>query len=74
MNTKKRVRMMDNNLLALLRCPIDGNPLELSDDGAYLINQAAQRRYPIENGIAMLLPEHAQNSASLPAPDEPQDD
>lgn len=43
----------------LLCCPIDRQPLVLSEDGAWLENCTGGRRYPIENGIAMLLPEHA---------------
>lgn len=44
----------------ILRCPIDGQPLVLSEDGAWLVNEVGQHRYPIDGGIAMLLAEHAQ--------------
>lgn len=53
--------MLDSNLVALLRCPIDGGALRLSSDGLWLIHTQAGRRYPIEGGIAMLLPEQAQS-------------
>lgn len=48
---------MKADMVNLLRCPIDGSALSLSADGAWLIS--AHRRYPMINGIAMLLPEQA---------------
>lgn len=52
--------MMKPDIINILRCPIDGGELRLSADGAWLIQASARRRYPIVNGIAMLVPEQAQ--------------
>lgn len=52
---------MTEDFAKLLRCPIDGQPLVLSEDGLYLENRAGGRRYPISGGIAMLLGKHAEN-------------
>lgn len=51
---------LNPELVALLRCPIDGGALRLSEDGAWLLHASAARRYPITDGIARLLPEDAQ--------------
>lgn len=53
--------MLPNDVIALLRCPLDGQPLLQTEDGKWLITQDGTRRYPIENGIAHLLAEYAQN-------------
>lgn len=52
--------MLNSNFVKQLRCPIDGQPLSLSEDGNYLINESKTKRYEINNDIAMLLPEKAQ--------------
>lgn len=52
---------MTADFAKLLRCPIDGQDLTLSEDGRYLINRAGGRRYPITDGIAMLLGENAES-------------
>lgn len=52
---------MTEDFAKLLRCPIDGQPLVLSEDGLYLENRAGGRRYPISGGIAMLIGEQAEN-------------
>ena len=54
---------MNNAIVALLRCPITGQPLTFHDDGGqqpYLQTRDGSYRYPVENGIAMLLAEDAQ--------------
>ncbi len=55
--------MVREEFVKRLRCPIDGQALTLSADGRYLINQTGGRRYPIRDGIAMLLGE---NGEALP--------
>lgn len=47
-------------IIDLLRCPLDGQPLVASEDGEWLVTADGQRRYPLLEGIARLLPEAAQ--------------
>ncbi|SUO95115.1 Trm112 family protein [Suttonella ornithocola] len=56
---------MNKDMISLLRCPIDGQPLSLSTDEKWLENKAANRRYPIDNGIFMLLADDAQSIEPL---------
>lgn len=54
---------MNKSIIATLRCPISGQPLSFHDgDQPYLQTADGQYRYPVENGIAMLLPEDAQKA------------
>lgn len=41
----------------LLCCPLDGQRLVESDDGQWLVTADGRRRYPVQDGIARLLPE-----------------
>lgn len=58
--------MITAEFAKLLSCPIDGQPLALSDDGLYLVTSQGNRRYPIENDIAMLLAEYAEELDKAP--------
>ena len=49
---------MPPELLPILRCPVSGQPLSLSTDGL-LVRADGKTGYPIENGIPILLPDHA---------------
>ncbi len=42
-------------LLKILVCPEDKGPLELVDDGKFLLNPRNGYRYPIRNGIPVML-------------------
>ena len=42
-------------LLRILVCPEDKGPLELVDDGKFLLNPRNGYRYPIRNGIPVML-------------------
>ena len=42
-------------LLKILVCPLDKGPLKLSDDRKWLINPRNGYRYPIRNGIPVML-------------------
>lgn len=54
---------MNKSIIATLRCPISGQALSFHDgDQPYLETVDGQYRYPVENGIAMLLPEDAQKT------------
>ena len=53
---------LDPTLLSLLACPQDKGPLSLvrTEDGAsVLYNPRLRRRYPVEEGIPVLLADHA---------------
>ncbi len=63
--------MLNEDLLQCLRCPIDGQALKLSEDGLWLVHVQGLRRYPVSNGIAMLLAEHAQPLIAASADAEP---
>lgn len=46
---------ISEELLKILVCPEDKGPLELVDDGKYLLNPRNGYRYPIRNGIPVML-------------------
>lgn len=48
---------LDARLLAILRCPVTHSPLR--QEGAFLVSQRGDLRYPIRDGIPVLLPEEA---------------
>ncbi|MEE2830031.1 MAG: hypothetical protein VX498_12645 [Myxococcota bacterium] len=48
--------------------PITLQVLQLSEDGAWLINESDQRRFPITNGIPQLLASQAEPLPKAPAP------
>jgi uncharacterized protein YbaR (Trm112 family) len=43
-------------LLEILADPIDLRPLRPSDDGSAVINDTAEREYPVQEGILLLHP------------------
>ncbi len=49
--------LSNKELLAILACPKDKGPLELSEDGSQLLNTRLNLAYPIEDGTYKLLPE-----------------
>jgi uncharacterized protein YbaR (Trm112 family) len=46
---------ISEELLKILVCPEDKGPLELVDDGKFLLNPRNGYRYPIRNGIPVML-------------------
>jgi uncharacterized protein YbaR (Trm112 family) len=46
---------ISEDLLKILVCPEDKGPLELTDDGKFLLNPRNGYRYPIRNGIPVML-------------------
>lgn len=46
---------VSQELLDILVCPEDKGPLKLSEDGKWLINPRNGYRYPIRNGIPVML-------------------
>ncbi|MEZ4863733.1 MAG: Trm112 family protein [Caldilineaceae bacterium] len=50
-------------LLKILVCPEDKGPLELVDDGKFLLNPRNGYKYPIRNGIPVMLIEEGKKYA-----------
>jgi uncharacterized protein YbaR (Trm112 family) len=48
---------VDAELLAILACPLDKQPVKR--EGDYLVCQACQRHYPIRDGIPVMLVDEA---------------
>jgi uncharacterized protein YbaR (Trm112 family) len=46
---------ISDELLKILVCPEDKGPLELVDDGKFLLNPRNGYKYPIRNGIPVML-------------------
>ncbi len=53
--------MIDQQLLAILVCPVTKAPLQLSKDKTELICTASRLAYPIRDDIPVLLEEEARN-------------
>ena len=51
---------LDKMLLAILACPEDKGPLLYFEDEDSLYNPRLQRRYPIRNGIPVMLLDEAE--------------
>ncbi len=51
---------VSQDLLDILVCPLDKGPLELSADGKWLINRRNGYRYPIKDGIPIMLIEEGE--------------
>ena len=71
---------ISDELLKILVCPEDKGPLELVDDGKFLLNPRNGYKYPIRNGIPVMLIEEGKkyqdasyvNGDSPVSEDEPQ--
>lgn len=50
---------LDSRLLAVLACPVDKGPLYYVSDEVGLYNPRLKRRYPVREGIAVMLPDEA---------------
>ena len=50
--------MIDKELLEILACPLDKQPVDL--DGDRLVCRSCGRRYPIRDGIPVMLVEEAE--------------
>ena len=46
---------LDPELVSVLACPIDHGPLHVLDDEDALYNPRLKRRYPVREGIAVML-------------------
>lgn len=61
MNESSNQQAIDEEILALLRCPVTRSKLRLQQ--GFLVGEVGGLRYPIRNGIPVLLAEEA----TLPA-------
>ncbi len=52
--------MLSPELLEILRCPLDPSHTRLSLENDRLICQRCQLRFPIKDGIPVLIPEEAE--------------
>lgn len=53
---------ISDDLLKILVCPEDKGPLELVEDGKYLLNPRNGYRYPIRDGIPVMLIEEGKKN------------
>jgi uncharacterized protein YbaR (Trm112 family) len=53
---------VDHELLRILACPVDRAPV--SDETTHLVCGACGRRYPIRDGIPVMLADHAEAPAT----------
>jgi uncharacterized protein len=49
------------NIVHLLRCPVSGQPVYLSDDETEVISQFAHLAYPVRNGIPIMIASEARS-------------
>lgn len=56
---------ISEELLKILVCPEDKGPLELVDDGKYLLNPRNGYKYPIRNGIPVMLIEEGKKNRDM---------
>lgn len=61
---------VDTELLGLLRCPLTRSPLKLEGDPPYLTAAVGGLRYPIREGIPVMLPEEAKLPEGISSLDE----
>jgi len=60
--------MIDQELLDILACPVCKTPVRLDND--WLVCDACGRRYPIRDGIPVMLIEEAEQGSAGRAPEE----
>lgn len=59
---------LDPGLLAILRCPLTRSPLR--QDGDFLVAEVGGLRYPVREGIPVMLVEEAELPAGVSTLDE----
>jgi uncharacterized protein YbaR (Trm112 family) len=50
----------DRKLLELLVCPVSHTPLVLDEDGGWLLSKKARLKFPVRDGIPIMLLDEAQ--------------
>ncbi|HEY7116272.1 MAG TPA: Trm112 family protein [Tepidisphaeraceae bacterium] len=56
--TLEKSNTIDADLLSILRCPLTRSPLR--QEGSYLVAEVGGLRYPVRDGIPVMLIEEAQ--------------
>lgn len=59
---------LDPQLLSILRCPVTRSPLK--QEGDYLVAEVGGLRYPVRDGIPVMLAEEAQLPAGIASLEE----
>ena len=67
MNTTPAKNTIDPELLSILRCPLTRSPLR--QEGDFLIAETGGLRYPVRDGIPVMLIEEAQLPPGVPSLD-----
>jgi len=63
MNPATPSQVMDDETISLLRCPVTHSKLRLED--GFLVSEIGGLRYPVRNGIPVMLPEEARLPAGI---------
>lgn len=51
------IQVLDADTISILRCPVTGSPLRLED--GFLVAEVGGLRYPVRDGVPVLLAEEA---------------
>ena len=57
MNQTNPPQTLDDETIGILRCPVTHSALRL--EGGYLVSEVGGLKYPVRNGIPVMLPEEA---------------
>jgi uncharacterized protein len=60
-----RIPILDEETIAILRCPVTGGRLRFDAEHACLISDTGGLRYPVKDGIPVLLAEEAKLPAGF---------
>jgi uncharacterized protein YbaR (Trm112 family) len=63
--TSGRTPILDEETIAILRCPVTGGRLRFDADQSCLISDKGGLRYPVKDGIPVLLAEEAKLPAGF---------
>jgi uncharacterized protein len=63
MNQATPPQTLDEDTISILRCPVTHSPLRLED--GFLVSEIGGLKYPVRNGIPIMLPEEARLPAGL---------
>ncbi len=63
MNQATPPQVIDEETISILRCPVTHSKLRLED--GFLVSEIGGLRYPVRNGIPVMLPEEARLPAGI---------
>lgn len=63
MNPATPPQVIDEETISILRCPVTHSKLRLED--GFLVSEIGGLRYPVRNGIPVMLPEEARLPAGI---------